>query len=117
MKKRFLAIYMGTESSLSKWESQDEATRSKKEEAGMKAWMKWANENQNSIVDNGTPIGPTKLVNPSGVSDTKNRIAAYTVVEAESHDAAAKLFLNHPHFTIFPGDSVEVMECLPMPEM
>jgi hypothetical protein len=21
----------------------------------------------------------------------------------------------HPHFTIFPGDSVEIMECLPMP--
>ena len=33
---------------------------------------------------------------------------------AESHEAAAKLFENHPHFTIFPGDSVEIMECLPM---
>ena len=28
---------------------------------------------------------------------------------------AAKLFLNHPHFMIFPGDRVEVMECLPIP--
>ena len=38
-------------------------------------------------------------------------------MQAESYDDAAKLFLNHPHFTIFPGDSVEVMECLPMPKM
>jgi len=30
-------------------------------------------------------------------------------------DAAARLFVNHPHFTILPGDSVEIMECLPMP--
>ena len=35
----------------------------------------------------------------------------------ESHEAAAQLFLNHPHFTIFPGESVELMECLPIPGM
>ncbi len=35
--------------------------------------------------------------------------------EAESHEAAAKLFLSHPHFSIFPGDSIEIMECLPIP--
>jgi hypothetical protein len=38
------------------------------------------------------------------------------VVQVESHEAAAKLFEKHPHFTLFPGDSVEIMECLPMPE-
>jgi len=36
-------------------------------------------------------------------------------VQADSQVAAAKLFENHPHFTIFPGDSVEVMECLQIP--
>ena len=43
-------------------------------------------------------------------------MAAFSIVQAESHEAAAKLFLNHPHFTIFPGDGVEIMECLPIPE-
>jgi hypothetical protein len=42
-------------------------------------------------------------------------MSAYTIVRADSHDAAAKLFENHPHFTIFPGDSVEVMPVLPIP--
>jgi hypothetical protein len=28
-----------------------------------------------------------------------------------------KLFENHPHFTIFPGEAIEVMECLPIPGM
>jgi hypothetical protein len=39
------------------------------------------------------------------------------VVQAESADDAAKLFIDHPHFTVFPGESVEVIECLPMPGM
>jgi hypothetical protein len=28
-----------------------------------------------------------------------------------------KLFENHPHFTIFLGQSIEIMECLPLPDM
>ena len=42
-------------------------------------------------------------------------MSAYTIVRAESHDEAAQMFDGHPHFTIFPGDSVEVMEVLPIP--
>jgi hypothetical protein len=44
-------------------------------------------------------------------------MAAYTIVQAESHEAAAKLFEGHPHFAIFPGDGVEIMEVLPIPGM
>jgi len=36
-------------------------------------------------------------------------------VQAESHEAAANLFEGHPHFTIFPGDGIEVMEVLSIP--
>ena len=64
---------------------------------------------------NGGPLGKTKRADASGVSDIKNLMAGYIVVRAESHDAAAKLFENHPHFTIFPGESVEIMEELPIP--
>ena len=51
----------------------------------------------------------------NGITDIKNMTAGYTAVRAESHEDAAKLFVAHPHFAIFPGDSVEVMECLPIP--
>jgi hypothetical protein len=44
-------------------------------------------------------------------------MTAFTLVQADSQEAAAKLFENHPHFTVFPGDAVEVMECLPVPAM
>lgn len=29
---------------------------------------------------------------------------------------SAAMFVNHPHFTLFPGDAVEIMECLPIPQ-
>ena len=115
--KRFLATYMGSASAIAEWKKMDEDKRKQREAAGMEAWVKWGTVNQKFIVDQGTPLGKTKRVSKQGISDTKNEIAGYTIVQAESHEAAAKLFENHPHFTIFPGHSVEVMECLPMPEM
>jgi len=115
--KKFLAVYLGSTSSMAKWKAMDEAKRKQSEKAGMEAWQKWAQANEKAIVDDGSPLGKTKRISAQGVADTRNELAAWTVVEAESHEAAAKLFEKHPHFMIFPGDAVEVMECLPMPKM
>jgi hypothetical protein len=68
-----------------------------------------------AFVEAGGPLGETKLINEKGIKDINNQMAAYMVVKAASHEAAAKLFLNHPHFMIFPGDAVEIMEVLPVP--
>ena len=115
--KNYLAVYVGsaTGSAMKKWAALDEKTRKEREQAGMAAWVKWGAENAKSIVVNGSPVGKTKRIGPDGISDITNNIAAYVVVQAESYDAAAKLFVNHPHFAIFPGEAVEVMECLPIP--
>ena len=82
---------------------------------GIKAWMDWGAANAAAIVDQGSPLGKTKRASAQGVSDSKNALTGYVIVQAESHEAAARLFESHPHFTIFPGDSVEIMECLPLP--
>jgi hypothetical protein len=63
----------------------------------------------------GGPLGKTKKVTQRGAEDTSNNMGAFMVVHADSHEAAAKLFEEHPHFTIFPGDSVEIMPVLPIP--
>src|SRR3989344_5108510 len=110
--KKFMAVYLGSPEKMMAWKP-DDATMKK----GMEAWTKWATDNKTSIVDGGSPLGKTKRIDKNGISDTKNEMGAWTVVQAESHEDAAKLFLNHPHFTIFPGERVEVMECLPMPKM
>ena len=115
--KKFLAIYIGTPESREKsgWDKLDEAKRKEREAAGMKAWMGWATAHANVTVDGGGPLGKTKRISPGGIADVRNNMGGYTIVHAESHEAAARLFENHPHFTIFPGDSVEIMECLPIP--
>ncbi len=114
--KTFLAVYTGTLDSMAKWKSLPEKERKEREAAGMAAWHAWVEKNQKSIVGVGSPLGKTKRVSASGVADIRNNLTAYTVIQAESHEAAAKLFENHPHFTIFPGDGIEVMECLPIPK-
>jgi hypothetical protein len=115
--KNYMAIYLGSDAARARWDKLDEATRKERERAGMQAWQKWAEDHAQSIVEGGGPLGKTKRADASGVGDTKNAMAAWTVVRAESHEAAAKLFAGHPHFAIFPGEAVEVMECLPIPAM
>ena len=115
--KKFIAVYLGTSSALEKWKAMDEETRKQKEKQGVEAWRQWAMDNAKSIVDMGNPLGKTKRISAQGISDTRNDLTAYTIVQADSYEAAARLFENHPHFTIFPGESVEVMECLPIPGM
>ena len=115
--KNFLAVYLGTEQSMAKWTGLDEKTRQQRTADGMKAWGDWVNEHKGQIVDQGSPLGKTKHIAGSGITDIRNNLTAYTIIKAESHDAAANIFRTHPHFTFFPGDSVEVMECLPLPKM
>ena len=116
--KRFLAIYIGTEAALARsgWNDMNDAQRKEREAAGMKAWMDWGAAHAGAIVDQGTPLGKTKRAAAPGITDIKNNMTGYVIVQAESHEAAARMFERHPHFTVFPGDSVEIMECLPLPE-
>ena len=115
--KQFLAVYMGTTGAFEKseWNRMDEAKRKEKEALGIKAWGEWMTRNKDAIVVQGGPLGKTKRTSTQGVADTKNSMTGYVVVQAESHAAAAKMFENHPHFAIFPGEAVEIMECLPIP--
>ena len=110
--KKFLALYIGTAS------PEEKATTVISEDIqkeGMAAWGNWMARHAAAIVDAGSPLGKTMKASPEGVSSTRNNVAGYVIVQADSHDAAAKMFEGHPHFTIFPGHSVEIVECLAMP--
>jgi len=115
--KTFLAVFTGSTAARERsgWDELGDADRAVREQKGIAAWGAWVAKNHAAIVDNGSPLGKTKRAGPGGVSDIKNNLAAYIVVQAETHEAAAKLFEGHPHFTIFPGEAVEVMELLPIP--
>ena len=115
--KKFLAVYTGTPTAraMSQWDALDPDARRDREQAGIAAWGEWMERNRAHILDSGGPLGKTKRVTRDGVSDISNHLVGYVVIEAESHEDAARLFEGHPHFAIFPGEGVEIMECLPVP--
>ena len=108
--KTFLALYMGSDTPMDP-SSIDDETKDK----GMAAWGQWMADHAGAVIDHGSPVGKTTKTAADGVSDIRNRVAGYIIVQAETHEAAAAMFENHPHFAIFPGDSVEIMERLPIP--
>ena len=113
----YLAVFLGSKNSpkMAAWNAMSEAERKAKEMEGMAAWKGWVEKHQGAIQAMGGPLGKTKKVDGKGVTDITNELSAFTVVRAASHEAAAKMFENHPHFAIFPGESVEIMPVLPIP--
>jgi len=113
----YLAVFLGSKNNprMQAFMPLPEAERRAKEQEGIAAWKAWVEQNQAAVSAMGGPLGKTKKVTPRGIEDVSNEMAAFMVVRAESHEAAAKLFENHPHFTVFPGESVEIMPVLPIP--
>ena len=114
---RFLALYMGTQNSevQKAWDNLPDVEKADRSQRAMTEWGQWVERHKHVIHDMGSPLGKTLLASPEGIHSTRNAIAAYVIVEAPSHAEAAQMFKNHPHFTLFPGTGVEILECLPMP--
>jgi hypothetical protein len=113
----FLAVFLGSKTNpkMAAWMALPEAERRAREQKGIAAWKAWVEKHQAALVEMGGPLGKTKKVDASGLADVANEMGAFTVVRAASHEAAAKMFENHPHFAIFPGERVEIMPVLPIP--
>ncbi|MES2206685.1 MAG: YciI family protein [Pseudomonadota bacterium] len=113
----YLAVFLGSKTSprMEAWNALSQEERNTKMQEGMAAWKAWVEKNQAAIVVMGGPLGKTKKITEQAIEDTSNALGAFIVVRADSHEAAAKLFEKHPHFINFPGESVEVMPVLPIP--
>jgi hypothetical protein len=112
--KKFLVLYMANAAAMA--EMMKNATPEQQKQ-GMDAWMKWMSANQSSLIDGGAPLGKTKRLDTKGTSDTKNDIGGYSIVQAESADAAAKILgKDHPHLRM-PSAWIEVIEIMQIPGM
>ncbi len=109
--KKFLALYKMDMAEMQKMMASTSAEERKK---SMGDWEVWMKKHMPSLADPGGPAGKTKRVAASGVTDIKNDIGGYSVVQAESYEAAAALFGDNPHLAM-PGATVEVMEIMQMP--
>ncbi len=92
------------------WRAMSEAQQAETARLGV---AEWEAAHRDSIVFQGGPLGPTKRIDDDGaVTDMVNLLTVFMVVRADSHEAAACLFENHPHINPFPCDGVEVMPVL-----
>ena len=116
--KKFMAVFTAHAGAFEKYMKQfpNEEQRKANDRKGIDAWKKWVDQHAKSIVEGGGPLGKTKRVTRTGIADARNDLVGFTVVQAESAEAAAKMFLDHPNFTVFGGEGVDIMECLPIPQ-
>ncbi|MCB9737869.1 MAG: hypothetical protein H6747_01300 [Deltaproteobacteria bacterium] len=109
---RFLAVYTMKRSDLTRFRAMPKQEQDRIDALGVPAWKAWEQRNAESIVDGGGMVGATTRATVDGIAAGVNDVCGYVVVEAEDAEAAARLFLDHPHITIFPGDGVDVMPLL-----
>ena len=95
--------------------SQPAAEQNAIDAVGLKQWADWEERNAASFPDRGGMVGKTTRVTKAGIAEAVNPFYGYIVVEAETIEAAARLFENHPHFSVFPGDGVDIMPFLTDP--
>jgi hypothetical protein len=113
--KKFLVMYLAPVAVLEEWKKTDPNTRKAAEEKMRGEWRTWMQKHAQKVTDT-AGAGKTKRVTGDGVANTRNDIMLYSIVEAESHAEAAKIFEGHPHFQI-PQSSIEVMEINPLSGM
>ena len=74
----------------------------------MSAFMAWAGEVGEHMVDPGAPLGASRTVTSDGDTDEPSAIGGYTIVEADSLDEAVGLVRGHPFLT--RGGTLRVSE-------
>jgi hypothetical protein len=103
---RFLVLYRSTTSAA----EQMAAGRPEQAQAGMDAWMAWAQRAGDAVVDLGAPLA---VVEPGG--DAGDPIGGFSILQADDADALVKVLDGHPHAAM--GGTIEILEFLSMPGM
>ena len=83
-------------------------------EAGMEAWKTWAATAGDAIIDPGTPLALAMRLGPGSSTVGGDDIAGYSLFSAASAPDLSDMLASHPHLSV-PGNSIDVLELLPMP--
>ena len=112
--KKFMIFYMADPAALRDNDAELHPGDAEEGDGGVDALD---DRTQGVHVDRRAPLGKTRRVDAKGAKDARNGIGGYSVVQADFHDAAAKMFSkDHPHLQM-PGAWVEIVEIMPMPGM
>jgi hypothetical protein len=110
--KKFLLLYVSPVSA----EQQMQTASPEDMQKGMEPWVRWFDAHKQALVEMGTPTGNEMNVTKAGSSRPTTFIGGYSIVQADDLDAAKAMLSDHPHF-MMEGNSIEVLELMPMPGM
>ncbi len=84
----------------------------------MAAWGAWMEKVGPALADIGTPFGPGTSIVDNGTIGTATSLTGYSIVEADSMEAAQALASDHPYLSEGRGSfAIDVYELLPVPMM
>jgi hypothetical protein len=112
---RFVAVYTMNPEDVAAFRNRPKSEQAAIDMAGLKAWEEWSQRHAAAVVATDIMVGKTKRVTKAGVVDAQNQIAGFLIVEAADINAAAGLFQDHPHITVFPGDGIDIMPVVTEP--
>jgi len=106
---RYLYLYRGPATPIEDFTPEQSAEQ-------MQAWGEWMGRVGSALVDGGTPFGARSAVCDDGTSPETIELNGYSIVEADSLDAARSLVDGHPFLSEGKGRfSIEIFELVPMP--
>lgn len=107
--KKFLVLYRMDMGAMRKMMSENPEMGKK----GMEEWGMWMKNHAGDFADMGAPTGKNSEVSASGAMEKSNDIGGYSILQAESQEAAAAILKDNPHFKM-PGATVDLAELMPM---
>ena len=106
---KYLCLYRGPATPMEDFTAEQSAEQTK-------AWGDWMGRVGSALVDPGAPFAERTAVADNGSKKKPSDQNGYSIVEADSLDAAQSLFAGHPFLAEGKGRfSVEVFELAPMP--
>ncbi len=108
--KKFLVIYRMDMEAMKKMMSEASAEDKQK---GTDEWKTWMEAHHADFADMGGPTGKNTQVTATGATEVSNDVGGYSVIQAESKEAAVAMLAGNPHFSM-PGSTIDLAEIVSM---
>jgi YCII-related domain len=105
---KFIYLYRGPARPMEEFTPEESAEQ-------MAAWGEWMGRVQSAVTDPGAPFGARTALADDGTTPAPGDLNGYSIVEAESLEAAKALLDRHPFLSEGKGRfSIEVFELVPV---
>ncbi len=108
----FIVLYNAPKSAQGKCEDMSPEEMSKI----MEAWMKWAKNCGEHLVDMGSPLNNGKHLDTSGSTSSSSEVGGYSIMQADNVAKVEELLKENPHLGWGDGCYIEIHEKMPLPK-